>query len=100
MMVRETMLSVVALIYPLFVMEGAGQKKSVPSMPSCFRYSLDLLMEEVKAVWELGIGAIALFPLIPHHQKDNAGTVSMMVFAFFNSPTGPGVVTVQLAFFY
>ncbi|WP_235071200.1 hypothetical protein [Leptolyngbya sp. Heron Island J] len=90
----------VALIYPLFVMEGAGQKKSVPSMPSCFRYSLDLLMEEVKAVWELGIGAIALFPLIPHHQKDNAGTVSMMVFAFFNSPTGPGVVTVQLAFFY
>ncbi|MGB7415100.1 MAG: porphobilinogen synthase, partial [Thermosynechococcaceae cyanobacterium] len=40
------------------------------------RYSLDLLLEEVAAVYRLGIGAIALFPLIPTEQKDNAGTES------------------------
>ena len=75
-MVRETVLTVDDLIYPLFVMEGEGQQQEVPSMPGCFRYSLDLLLAEVKAARDLGIGAIALFPLIPHHQKDNAGTES------------------------
>ncbi|MGB0564593.1 MAG: porphobilinogen synthase [Spirulinaceae cyanobacterium] len=75
-MVRETMLRVEDLIYPLFVMEGEGRQEEVPSMPGCFRYSLDLLLAEVKAAQELGIGAIALFPLIPEPQKDNAGTGS------------------------
>lgn len=75
-MVQETVLTAADLIYPLFVMEGEEQQEAIPSMPNCFRYSLDLLLEEAKAVGELGIGAIALFPLIPHHQKDNAGTES------------------------
>ncbi|MEM9219650.1 MAG: porphobilinogen synthase [Cyanobacteria bacterium P01_F01_bin.150] len=75
-MVRETVLTVDDLIYPVFVMEGEGLQEEVPSMPGCFRYSLDLLLNEVKSVYELGIGAIALFPLIPHNLKDNAGTES------------------------
>lgn len=75
-MVRETVLTVDDLIYPLFVMEGEGQREEVPSMPGCFRYSLDLLLDEVKEASNLGIGAIALFPLIPHPQKDNVGTES------------------------
>ncbi|WP_215619119.1 porphobilinogen synthase [Leptothoe kymatousa] len=75
-MVQETVLTAADLIYPMFVMEGEGQREAVPSMPNCFRYSLDLLLEEAKAVWELGIGAIALFPLVPEHLKDNAGTES------------------------
>lgn len=75
-MVRETELTVADLIYPLFVMEGEGQQQEVPSMPGCFRYTLDLLVAEVEAAQALGIGAIALFPLIPPHQKDNLGTES------------------------
>lgn len=75
-MVQEAVLTVDDLIYPVFVMEGKGQREEVPSMPRCFRYSLDLLLDELKAVHDLGIGAIALFPLIPHHQKDNVGTES------------------------
>jgi porphobilinogen synthase len=75
-MVRENTLRVEDLIYPLFVMEGEGQQEEVPSMPSCYRYTLDLLLEEVREVYQLGIGAIALFPLIPYDQKDNAGTES------------------------
>ena len=97
-MVRETVLTAADLIYPLFVMEGEGQKEAVPSMPICFRYFLDVLLEEANPVWELGIGAIALFQVIPH-QKDNAGTVSMAVSAFFNLPSGPSIATVQLAIF-
>ena len=75
-MVRETVLTVDDLIYPMFIVEGSGQRQEVLSMPGCYRYSLDLLLEEIREVVGLGIGAIALFPLIPDHQKDNAGTES------------------------
>ncbi|MGV0026907.1 porphobilinogen synthase [Phormidesmis priestleyi] len=75
-MVQENHLRVEDLIYPLFVMEGEGQKVEVASMPGCYRYSLDLLLTEIAEAFELGMGAIALFPLIPDSQKDNAGTES------------------------
>ncbi len=75
-MVRETILRVDDLIYPLFVMDGENQAIEVASMPGCYRYSLDLLVLEVRNAYELGIGAIALFPLIPDRQKDNTGTES------------------------
>ncbi len=75
-LVRETRLTVDDLIYPMFVMEGTGQRQEVPSMPGCYRYSLDLLLEELQEVVGLGLGVIALFPLIPDAQKDNAGTES------------------------
>lgn len=75
-MVRENGLHVEDLIYPLFVMEGEGQREAIPSMPGCYRYTLDQLLVEVQQVHELGIGAIALFPLIPYALKDNAGTES------------------------
>ncbi|MEB3336535.1 MAG: porphobilinogen synthase [Leptolyngbyaceae bacterium] len=75
-MVRETVLRVEDLIYPLFVMEGSEQREAIASMPGCYRYTLDLLLKEVLESYELGIGAIALFPLISEDRKDNAGTES------------------------
>ncbi|MDH6097766.1 porphobilinogen synthase [Anabaenopsis sp. FSS-46] len=75
-MVRETTLSVNDLIYPMFVTEGEGQKVEIASMPDCYRYSLDLLLKEVQQVYDLGINAIALFPVIPEEKKDNLGTES------------------------
>ncbi|HBE18203.1 MAG TPA: hypothetical protein DEG17_22060 [Cyanobacteria bacterium UBA11149] len=48
-------------------------------MPGCYPYTLDLLVKEVEEADNLGLGAIALFPLIPYHQKDNAGTESYNV---------------------
>ncbi|MBE7382260.1 MAG: porphobilinogen synthase [Leptolyngbya sp. SIO1E4] len=75
-MVREHHLTPDDLIYPVFVMEGVGQKEAIPSMPGCYRYSLDLLLEEVTAAYDLGIPGIALFPLISPDLKDNAGTES------------------------
>ena len=75
-MVRENQLTVDDLIYPMFVMEGENQKMEISSMPGCYRYTLDLLVEEIKQVSELGINAIALFPLIPEAKKDDIGTES------------------------
>jgi porphobilinogen synthase len=69
-MVRETHLTAQNLIYPLFVMEGEQQKVEVPSMPGCYRYSLDELLREIEDAQAVGIGAISLFPLIPDAQKD------------------------------
>ena len=75
-LVRETELTVNDLIYPLFIMEGENQKVAIPSMPDCNRYSLDLLLKEVVNAYNLGINAIALFPLIAEDKKDNFGRES------------------------
>jgi porphobilinogen synthase len=75
-LVRETELTVNDLIYPVFIMEGENQKVAIPSMPDCYRYSLDLLLKEVVNAYNLGINAIALFPLIAEDKKDNFGRES------------------------
>ncbi|CDN15411.1 Porphobilinogen synthase [Richelia intracellularis] len=75
-MVRENQLTVDDLIYPMFVMEGEEQKVEISSMPGCYRYTLDLLLKEIEQVHELGINAIALFPVIPEAKKDETGTES------------------------
>ncbi|MFO0150566.1 MAG: porphobilinogen synthase [Microcystis sp.] len=75
-LVRETELTVNDLIYPLFIMEGENQKVAISSMPGCYRYSLDLLLKEVVNAYNLGINAIALFPLIAENKKDNFGRES------------------------
>lgn len=75
-MIRETNLTVNDLIYPLFVMEGEGKKVEITSMPGCYRYTPDLLLEEIATVAELGINAIALFPVISDSKKDDTGSES------------------------
>ena len=75
-MVSETHLTAADLIYPLFVIEGENQAIEIPSMPGQYRYTLDLLLKEIQDAWDLGIGAIALFPKVNNALKDNAGTES------------------------
>ncbi len=72
-MVQETHLRVQDLIYPLFVMEGENQRQEVESMPGCYRYTLDLLLQEVGEAAQLGIPAVALFPVVPEEKKDPTG---------------------------
>ncbi|KXS44739.1 MULTISPECIES: porphobilinogen synthase [unclassified Candidatus Frackibacter] len=71
-LVRENQLSVDDLIYPLFVVNGEGIKEEIPSMPGNYHWSLDLVMEEVKNLVDLGIKAIILFG-IPEF-KDEKGS--------------------------
>jgi porphobilinogen synthase len=62
-MIRETKLSVDSLIMPYFVVTGTNVKKEIKSMPDMFHFSVDMLVEEVKEVQQLGIPAILLFGL-------------------------------------
>ena len=62
-LMRETRLSTDDLIYPMFVIEGAGQRVPVPSMPGVERVSIDELVKEAEELVRLGIPALALFPV-------------------------------------
>ncbi len=68
-MMQETTLAPADLIYPVFVLEGKGQREAVASMPGIDRLSIDLLLEEAQEVLELGIPAMALFPVTPPAAK-------------------------------
>ena len=68
-LMQENQLTVNDLIYPVFVLEGENQKESISSMPGVERKSIDLLLEEAAELVELGIPAIALFPVTPSNQK-------------------------------
>ncbi|QJD59536.1 porphobilinogen synthase [Pseudomonas sp. gcc21] len=68
-LVRENQLSTDDLIYPVFVLEGTQQREPIASMPGIERLSIDLLLEEAAEIVELGIPAIALFPVTPLDRK-------------------------------
>jgi porphobilinogen synthase len=71
-LIEETRLSPRSLIFPLFVCPGSGVKEGIGSMPGNFRWSVDLLTEECKDVYDLGIPAVILFG-IPE-SKDEVGS--------------------------
>ncbi len=68
-LMRESTLSVDDLIYPMFVCEGTKQRQSVESMPGIERVSVDELLGEARRVLELGLPAVALFPVVPEPKK-------------------------------
>lgn len=68
-LMREVTLSVDDLIYPMFIIEGEHQRSGIDSMPDIERVSVDLLLDEAKMLVELGIPAIALFPVVSDNKK-------------------------------
>ena len=71
-MVRETHLNPEDFIYPMFAVPGKGVRQAVDSMPGVARLSVDLLVEEAKAVRDVGVPAVLLFGL--PSQKDDTGS--------------------------
>lgn len=69
-LIAQNQLSVNDLIYPIFIVEGENQRQAIVSMPDIERLSLDNLLIEAKELVELGILAIALFPVISVDKKD------------------------------
>ena len=70
-LMRENRLSVDDLIYPMFVIEGENRRETIDSMPGVERVSIDQLLLEAKQCVELGIPAIALFPVVSQDKKSN-----------------------------
>ncbi|MBP9709061.1 MAG: porphobilinogen synthase [Oligoflexales bacterium] len=68
-LVAETYLRPQDLIYPVFIIEGLNQAQPIASMPGLFRKSLDLLMADAEKCLNLGISALALFPVIETQKK-------------------------------
>ena len=73
-LVAETTLSSADFIYPVFVLDGKGRSEAVPSMPGITRKSIDRLLPELTEACELGIPAVALFPVIDAELKTLDGS--------------------------
>ncbi|REI12306.1 porphobilinogen synthase [Staphylococcus felis] len=71
-LVRETHLRKEDLIYPIFVVERDNVKTEIKSLPGVYQISLNLLHDEIKEAYDLGIRAIMFFG-IPN-EKDECGT--------------------------
>jgi porphobilinogen synthase len=72
-MVRENMISVDDLIWPVFVIEGKGEESAIPSMPGVSRLSIDLAIRQAQKAKALGIPCIALFPGTPTEKRSERG---------------------------
>jgi porphobilinogen synthase len=72
-LMQENSVSVSDLIYPVFLLEGAGKSEAVASMPGVNRLSLDLLMPVAQECVDLGIPVLALFPVIDASLKTPDG---------------------------
>ena len=68
-LVRENVLTTNDLILPVFVLDGENRREAVASMPGVERLTIDLLLEEAASWVELGIPAVALFPVTPSEFK-------------------------------
>ncbi|MBV1931296.1 MAG: porphobilinogen synthase [Porticoccaceae bacterium] len=66
---REHRLSCDDLILPVFVLDGDNQREAIVSMPGVERLSIDLLLTQARECIELGIPAMALFPVTPAEKK-------------------------------
>lgn len=82
-LVEETRLSVSDFIFPLFLIDGINQKVEVKSMPGIYRYSLDLMLEEIDSCLRLGINAFDIFPAYPENKKDRFATESYREDTFY-----------------
>ncbi len=76
-LVAENRLSADDLIWPIFVMEGQDAESPVESMPGVVRVTVDRLARHVAPAAELGIPAIAIFPMTPTALKDAEGTEAL-----------------------
>mgnify|MGYP000210769528 FL=1 len=76
-LVRETIITPNDFLVPLFIVEGKGVKEEIASMPNYYRYSLDLLENEVKELWKMGLKSVLLFVKVPDNLKDNKGTEAL-----------------------
>ena len=75
-LVRETRLSTKELMYPIFVKEGKGIKEEIDAMPGQYRYSVDMLANEIREVQAAGVNHVILFGIPHEHDHDACGSAA------------------------
>jgi len=73
-MVRETRLAPDQFVLPLFVCEGQGVRREVPSMPGVFQLSVDEAVTETTSARRDGVRSVLLFGL--PDRKDGIGSAA------------------------
>jgi porphobilinogen synthase len=73
---QETHVTADDLIFPMFLLEGTGNKVEVDSMPGIYRWSLDLMLKEIEACMQLGIRSFDVFPVVDESYKDKIASKS------------------------
>lgn len=68
-LMRENTLTTDDLIYPVFVLTDEGRTEEVHSMPGVQRQSIDILLKTAEECVQLGIPALAIFPVVPEEHK-------------------------------
>ncbi len=76
-LVSENALSTDDLIWPIFLMEGVDRESAVASMPGVVRVTVDRVAKHVEPAVQLGIPAVALFPMTPRDKRDEEGTEAL-----------------------
>lgn len=76
-LMRENLLTVNDLIYPVFVIEGTQIRQPIATMPGVERISIDVLMHVAQRCVELGVPVIALFPFIAPELKTPDGSAAL-----------------------
>lgn len=100
-LVAENHLTADDLIYPMFIQHGEGRRDPIASMPDVYRLTIDEALDEAQNCVELGIPAIALFPVIDPALKsasadeafNDAGLVPHAVHAIKRRFPELGVIT-------
>lgn len=75
-LVQENHLQISSLIQPLFLVPGENIKLEIKSLPGIFRFSEDLLLEEIGACMSVGVQTFLIFPAIPEELKDKNASYS------------------------
>ena len=73
-MLAETNLTKADLIQPIFIKEDLKGKEPIKTMPGINRFGMDVLIDEIKKIVDLGIKSIAVFPVINENKKDSIGS--------------------------
>ena len=100
-LMREHRLDASDFIYPMFILDGEQRREAIESMPDVERVSIDLLLEQAQEIVELGIPAIALFPVVDASGKSDSadeawnpdGLMQRAVRAVKSTQPGLGVIT-------
>lgn len=76
-LVAETHLSVKDFVWPLFIVDGTQKKEPIAALPGIYRWSLDLLIPELKEAMALGLKSFAFFPKVEESLKNSTGSISL-----------------------